>query len=64
MRRRVEACPRCGSARLRIPSAADGVIVGQGQDLSLRACDRCGAVAVPFEFDDDAARAAFERAQR
>lgn len=59
-RRAIEACQRCGSDALHLPSVGDGVLVGQGQDLSLRACQRCGLVAVPFEFDDVAARKAFE----
>ncbi len=63
MRRALKACARCGSADLRLPSAGDGVLVGTGQDLSLLACQRCGAVTVPLEFDDEAARAAYESSQ-
>lgn len=56
----VEACQRCGSADLRLPSTSDGVIVGLGQNLGYRACERCGLVGVPFEFDSEAARVAYE----
>jgi ribosomal protein S27AE len=61
--RGTKACPRCGSWELRIPGSADGVVVGQGQDLSLSACDRCGLVAVPLEFPSERARLAFEQEQ-
>lgn len=63
MRRPFWACQRCGSSELRGPSVGDGVVVGIGQDLSKMACVRCGLVAVPLEFDDEAARQAYRRAQ-
>jgi hypothetical protein len=47
-----------------MPSAADGVVVGIGQNLSVIACQACDWVGVPLEFDDEAARAAFEGARR
>lgn len=62
--RGVEACARCGSVRLRMPSVEDGVTLGIGLDLSLQACVRCGHVGVPITFDSEAARAAFEGGQR
>ncbi|MHB1260904.1 MAG: hypothetical protein ACYC2H_04230 [Thermoplasmatota archaeon] len=39
---------------------SDGVMVGDGQDLSKWACDRCGLAAVPLLFDDEASRKKFE----
>jgi hypothetical protein len=61
--RGIEACQRCGSWDLRIPGVADGSLVGLAQDLSRRACLRCGLVAVPIEFDSEEARAAYEAEQ-
>lgn len=43
-----------------MPGIRDGVIVGQGQDLSRWSCDRCGLTAVPLLFDDEEARSAYE----
>lgn len=64
MRALVRGCARCGSDWLRMPSIADGVIVGIGQNLSLMACQACDWVGVPLEFDDAAALAAFARSRR
>jgi hypothetical protein len=60
---RIRACQRCGSGELRMPSVGDGVIVGLGQDLSKMACERCGLVAVALEFEDEAARHAYQTSQ-
>ena len=57
----LQACPRCGYGDLRMPSAADGVIVGLGQNLSLMACRRCGLVATPLMFDSYDALVAFRK---
>lgn len=59
----IRACQRCGYSDLRIPSVRDGVIVGLGQDMAKMACDRCGLVAVPLEFDDEKALLAFRSAR-
>ncbi|MEA3137502.1 MAG: hypothetical protein QOJ26_1896 [Thermoplasmata archaeon] len=41
----------------------DGVLVGEGQDLSQWACGRCDLTAVPLLFDDEASRKKFEAAR-
>jgi hypothetical protein len=52
--RSIAACLLCGSRELRWPSAADGVMLGQAQNLDLRVCQH-GHVGVPllFENEDD-----------
>src|SRR5688500_6230844 len=56
----VWGCQRCGSSDLRMPGVSDAVIVGEAQEFARMACNRCGLVAVAFEFDDEGARQAFE----
>lgn len=48
-----------------MPGIQDGVIVGEGQDLTRWTCKDCGLTAVPLLFDDEAARTAYagERAK-
>jgi hypothetical protein len=59
----IRGCQRCGSGDLRMAGLADGVMVGEGQDLAKWACDRCGLAAVPLLFDDEQARLAYEKAR-
>lgn len=61
----LRACIRCGSHELRMPGIRDGVIVGEGQELSRWTCRACGLTAVPLLFDSEEARAAYaeERAK-
>ena len=63
MRPLISACQRCGGAELRMPGVRDAVLVGLGQDLSRMACVDCGLVAVPLEFDDEAAWRAYVAAR-
>jgi len=56
----VRACQRCGSGDLRMTGLRDGVMVGEGLDLSKWACERCGLAAVPLLFDDEGSRKRFE----
>jgi hypothetical protein len=59
----IRGCQRCGSGDVRMAGIVDGVLVGEGQDLSQWACARCDLTAVPLLFDDEAARKAFETAR-
>ncbi len=61
MHRAIQGCIRCGSDDLRLPGIRDGVIVGLGQDFGTWSCNRCGFTGAALRFDDEAARAAYEK---
>lgn len=63
MRRDIRACQRCGSDDLRMGGLRDGAMIGEGQEMAKWACNRCGLMAVPLLFDDEAARKAYEGEQ-
>jgi hypothetical protein len=47
---RVEACPRCASLRIGMPTLGEGLVAGGGEGL-LSVCRDCGYRGMPVGFD-------------
>jgi hypothetical protein len=57
---RIQACPRCESRDLGLPTASDGVWLGGGE-LQFYVCRACQYRGMPVEFDNEAEYATFVR---
>ncbi|NYZ79452.1 hypothetical protein H0N99_04875 [Candidatus Micrarchaeota archaeon] len=51
--RRIRACPRCGSLRIRAFSLREGGVPGASEMSGMYYCERCKKKAMPIIFDDE-----------
>jgi len=63
MAKTISACMRCGSSDIKMPTMDEGVIAGITEHRT-QVCARCGHRGPEMIFDNEDARAAFERALR
>jgi DNA-directed RNA polymerase subunit RPC12/RpoP len=52
-KKRIKACPTCGSMEIRAPSLREGGVPGASEVAGAYYCERCGKKIAPIVFDDE-----------
>jgi hypothetical protein len=54
-KKRIKACPRCGSLRIKVLSLREGGVPGASEMSGMYYCEKCKSRVTPIVFDDEEA---------